>query len=186
MEPLAIGTQPGAAKQPTEATGRHSECIGLNKKGEFLMRKMSKKNKIVAVCGAAALTAVGGGVAFAYWTTTGTGTGSGSNAAANGTVVLSATFPDGLTPGGNVPVTYTAANAGSSSLQVRTIHAVVSTSNPACLPADFTIPDVVSNTTVAPGATAAAVGTGTLSFADTAVNQDACKSATITLTLSSN
>jgi hypothetical protein len=186
MEPLGYRYSAWGRKQPKRNTGPHSECTGLNKKGEILMRKMSKKNKIAAVCAAAVLTTVGGGVAFAYWSTTGSGTGSGSNATANGTIVLSATFPDGLTPGGSVPVTYKAANGGSSSLQVGTIHAVVSTSNPACLPADFTIPDVISNTTVAAGATAAAVGSGTLSFADTAVSQDACKGATITLTLSSN
>jgi hypothetical protein len=150
------------------------------------MRKMSKKNKIVAVAAAVALTGLGGGAAFAYWTTTGGGTGTGTNAASNGVVVLSATFPDGLTPGGSVPVTYTADNAGSSSLQVRTIHAVVSTSDPLCLPADFTIADVLSNTTVLPHTTGTAAGSGTLSFADTSVNQDACKGALITMTLTSN
>ena len=149
------------------------------------MRKMSKKNKIVAVCGAAALTAVGGGVAFAYWTTTGSGSGSGTNAASNGTVVLSAAVPAGLTPGAHGTVTYTAANSGTSSLQVRNIHAVVSTSDPLCLASDFTVADVASNTTVLAGSTGTAVGSSTLYFADTAANQDACKSATITLTLTS-
>ncbi|MCO4276777.1 hypothetical protein NG701_20560 [Pseudarthrobacter sp. HLT3-5] len=150
------------------------------------MRKMSKKNKIVAVCAAAVLTGVGGGVAFAYWTTTGSGTGSGTNETSNGTVVLTAAVPSLLTPGGSGTVTYTASNAGSSSLQVGTIHAVVSTSDPLCLPADFTIADVVSNTTVPAGSPSTAVGSSTLFFADTAVNQDACKGALITLTLTSD
>ncbi|MBC7443758.1 MAG: hypothetical protein H7311_14780 [Ramlibacter sp.] len=129
---------------------------------------------------------VGGGGAFAYWSTTGAGTGSSVNASANGTVTLTATFPTGLTPGGSRVVTFTGANPGTSSLQVGTITSLVSTAPVGCLAADFTIPAVVSNTRVPAGATATALGTGTLTFADTAVSQDACKGATVTLTLTSN
>lgn len=138
----------------------------------------------------AALTAafliIGGG-AYAYWTTTSQGTGSAPNAASNGSLVLTAAIPSGLTPGASVPVTYTATNGGTSSLRVGTISHVVSTSDPLCLPGDFTIPNVASNTTVPAGATNLPIaGTGTLTFADTAINQDACKSATVTLTLTAN
>jgi hypothetical protein len=150
-------------------------------------KKLSTKfsRKTVAALTAAFLI-IGGG-AYAYWTTTSAGTGSAPNAASNGTVTLTATFAAGLTPGANVPVTYTASNPGTSSLQVGTISHVVTTSNAQCLPADFTIPNVVSNTTVPGGATNFAIaGTGTLTFTDTSVNQDACKSATVTLTLTAN
>lgn len=152
------------------------------------MRKMTKKNKIVAVCAAAVLTSVGGGVAFAYWSTTGSGTGSGKAATSNGKVVLTAHFAgDVLTPGGKVPVTYTATNASTSSLRVGTIYNVVSTDPSGCLAGDFTILDVVSDTTVPARSTDFAIeGTGSLAFADTALNQDACKGATITLTLTSD
>jgi hypothetical protein len=160
--------------------------LGNQQQRSLIMRKLSKKSRVAAAAAAVALVAVGGGAAYAYWTTTGSGSGSGANAMSNGTIVLSATFPDGLTPGSSVPVTYTAANAGSSSLQVRTIHAVVSTSDPLCLATDFTIADVASNTTVPAHSSAVAAGSGTLVFADTAVSQDACKGATITLTLTSN
>jgi len=148
-----------------------------------LSTKLSKKT-VAALT--AALLIIGGG-AYAYWTTTGAGTGAAPNASSNGTVTLTATFAPGLTPGGTATVTYTASNPGTSSLRVGTISHVVSTSDALCLPADFTIPNVVSNTTVPAGATNAAIaGTGTLTFADTAINQDACKSATVTLTLTAN
>ena len=134
----------------------------------------------------AALLIVGGG-AYAYWTTTSGGTGAAPNASSNGSLTLTATFPTGLTPGASATVTYTADNPGTSSLRVGTISHVVSTSNALCLPADFTIANVVSNTTVPAGSDDFAIaGTGTLAFADTAINQDACKGATVTLTLTAN
>jgi hypothetical protein len=148
-----------------------------------LVHRLSKKTTAAVT---ATFLVIGGG-AYAFWTTSGQGIVSAPNAASNGTVVLNATFAPGLTPGASVPVTYTANNTGSSSLRVGTISHVVSTSDPLCLPADFTIANVVSNTTVPANSTNFALaGTGTLTFADTAVNQDACKSATVTLTLTSN
>jgi hypothetical protein len=145
--------------------------------------KLSKKT----VAGLTAAFLIIGGGAYAFWTTTGGGTGTAPNAASNGTVTLIATFAPGLTPGGTATVTYTASNPGTSSLRVGTISHVVSTSDPLCLPADFTISNVVSNTTVPAGSTNFALaGTGTLAFADTGINQDLCKSATVTLTLTSN
>ncbi|TFC13061.1 hypothetical protein E3O19_12755 [Cryobacterium algoritolerans] len=137
---------------------------------------------------AAALLLVGGGGAFAYWSTTGQGTGSAANAAANGTLVLTATFDPGLAPGNSVPVTFTAQNAGTSTLHLGTITSVVTTSNALCLASDFTISPVTFDTTLkgkTPGVVTLSP-TGLLSFADTANNQDACKSAVVTLTLSSN
>lgn len=145
--------------------------------------KLSKKT--VAFLTAAFLI-IGGG-AYAFWTTTGGGTGASPNAASNGTVTLTATFAPGLTPGASVPVTYTANNPGTSSLRVGTISHVVSTAPTGCLAADFTIANVVSNTTVPAASTNFPLaGTGTLTFADTGLNQDTCKSATVTLTLTSN
>jgi hypothetical protein len=149
------------------------------------MRKPSKK--ALAVVTAVALLA-GGGTAFAYWTTTGSGTGSATNASANGTIVLHAAFANGLTPGASQTVTYTADNAGTSSLYVGTITPTVSidAGHSGCLVGDFTIPATNSNTTVAAGASGVAAGTGTLTFANTALNQDGCKGAIVTLTLASN
>ena len=145
-----------------------------------------KRKTTVAITAGALTLGVAGG-AYAYWTTTGAGTGSAANASSNGTITLHAAWAAGaLYPGGSQTVTFTGDNAGASDLRVGTISSVVSTSDPACLASDFTIADVVSNTTIPHGASGFALGTGTLSMANSASNQDACKGATITLTLSSN
>ncbi|WP_323097001.1 hypothetical protein [Intrasporangium sp. YIM S08009] len=146
--------------------------------------QMKKKTAVILTSGVLTVAAAGGAVA--YWSTTGDGTGTATNATANGTIVLHASFADGLTPGASETVSYTADNAGTSSLRVGTISAVVSTDKSGCLASDFTIGNVVSNTTVPAKANGFAVGSGTLAFADTDANQDACKGAKITLTLTSN
>jgi hypothetical protein len=145
------------------------------------------RNKKKIILAAAAVVVIGAGSAFAYWSTTGTGTGSGTTAATNGTVVLHASFTSGsLSPGGSTPVSFTADNAGSSSLQVGTVTTVVTASG-TCDASWFSVGPVAENQTIAAGASGVALATGgSLVFADSAANQDACKSATITLTLSSN
>ena len=150
--------------------------------------KITKK-KLGAFVAGAALVA-GAGSAFAYWTTTGAGNGSATAARTNGTVVLHASYPAGIYPGGTATVSFTADNAGLTDLYVGTITLASVTADGGhltCAVADFTMPAVVSNTVVAAGATGAPLtGTGTLSFANTSANQDACKGATITLNLTSN
>ncbi|MFF0264102.1 hypothetical protein [Kribbella sp. NPDC004536] len=145
---------------------------------------MHRKKKILIA--AAATLVIGAGSAFAYWSTTGSGTGAGTNAASNGNIVLHASFANGLTPGASTPVTFTADNPGSSSLRIGTVTSVVSASG-TCDSNWFTIPAVLEDQTIAAGATGVTLaGAGTLTFADSAANQDACKGATVTLTLTSN
>ncbi len=145
---------------------------------------MHTKKKIVIAT--AALLAIGAGTAFAYWSTTGAGTGNGTTAASNGTIVLHASFGPGITPGGNKEVSFTADNAGTSSLRVGTVHTVVTASN-GCDASWFSVADVVQDQTIAAGAPGVALtNKGSLVFADSADNQDGCKNATITLTLTSN
>ncbi|MCZ2404717.1 hypothetical protein IV498_16420 [Paenarthrobacter sp. Z7-10] len=150
------------------------------------MRKMSKKNKIITAAATVALVAGGGGAAFAYWTTTGSGTGTAANSSGGGTVTLHSTFAAGLTPGGSVDVAYSADNATTSSTVVGVLTATVTTSDAACLPAWFHVTAVTTNSTVAPSTTGTAVGAGRLSLDDLGVNQDACKGATVTVTVASN
>jgi hypothetical protein len=150
-------------------------------------RLINKKRALVL--GAVAILAVAG-VAVAYWTTTGSGSGSGSVAASNGTLVLHGTITSALTPGGSSPVTYTADNAGSSSLQVGTVHAVVSIdeehATAGCKASDFSIADTAENQTIAAKSSGVALAKdGSISMADTAANQDACKGASISLALTS-
>jgi hypothetical protein len=150
-----------------------------------VFRKALIKKRTAVILGAVAILAVAG-IAIAYWTTTGSGSGSGAVAESNGTLVLHGTITKELTPGSTSPVTFTADNAGSSSLQVGTIHAVVSTNKAGCEVSDFTIADTAENQVIAAKGSAVALATdGSISMADTAANQDACKGATISLALSS-
>ncbi|MGY4541993.1 hypothetical protein ACVWY0_001906 [Arthrobacter sp. UYNi723] len=150
------------------------------------MRKMTKKNKVLAAAGALALVAGSGGAAYAYWTTTGSGSGNATNAEANGTVALHATFLGGLTPGDSRSVAYTADNGGTTNLQVNTLTPTVTTSITGCLPTWFDVTAVSTNTVVAAGATGTSVGSGTLTFNDSAtVDQSACKGAVVTITVGS-
>jgi hypothetical protein len=152
------------------------------------MKKFFGKKRTLALAVVAVLAVAG--AAIAYWSTTGSGSGSGSVASSNGTITLHGTINSALTPGGNSSVSFTADNAGSSSLQVGTVHmdsVSADSGHSSCVVADFTMPDVAENQTVAAGASGTALTSdGTLSMADTAVNQDACKGATLTLSLSSN
>jgi len=151
------------------------------------MRKMTRKNKVLAAAGALALVAGGGGAAYAYWTTTGSGSGTATNSTGGGTVTLHANFEGGLTPGDSRAVTYTADNADpNTSTKVGVLTASVSTNIEGCLPGWFLVTADTSNTTVEKAATGTSVGTGTLTFNDSAtVNQDACKGAVVTITVSS-
>lgn len=151
------------------------------------MRKMTKKNRVLAAAGALALVAGGGGAAYAYWTTTGSGSGKAINSAGGGTVTLHATFDGGLAPGDFRSVAYTADNADpNTSTRVGELRAAVSTSDDLCLPAWFDVTAVTSNALVEAGATATSVGSGTLTFKDSAsVDQGACKGAVVTITVGS-
>lgn len=157
------------------------------------MRKMTKKNKVLAVAGALALVAGGGGAAFAYWTTTGSGSGAAVNSTGGGTVSLTADFAGGLTPGATETVTYSATNATGSATRVFTVTPTVSTTladgvSGVCDPAWFSplAPVVGGGVAVGPGTTVV-VSTGSLKFNDDpAVDQSACKGATVKLTLASN
>lgn len=148
------------------------------------MPKLNKK--VAAGVAAATIVALGAGTAYAYWTTTGSGTGSATNGSSNGTITLHASFGDGLTPGASETVTYTADNPGTSSLYVGTITPTVSTNVVGCSASDFIILPTAANVTVPAHTSGAAAGTGTLTFQDSAANQDLCKGALITLSLASN
>ncbi|MBA3842782.1 MAG: hypothetical protein H0X39_09215 [Actinobacteria bacterium] len=152
--------------------------------------KLIKSKKGFALLAALVVVAISAIGAYAYWTTTGAGTGSASNATSNGTIVLHGIAPTQLYPGGSSSVSFTADNAGASNLFVTTIHLVsvdADAGHPSCVTTDYTMPDVTSNTNVLAGASGQALlGSGTLSYANTAVSQDGCKGATLTLNLTSS
>jgi hypothetical protein len=147
---------------------------------------MSHQKKAAAALGVVAALVITA-VAVAYWT--GGGSGSGSAAVGtNGSVVLTGTVTPGSAPGTAEPVSFTAANASGSPIQVTKIHLVsiaVDSEHVACVTADFTMADVTENHQVPAGATVEALPTnGSLVYANTAVSQDNCKGATLTLSSS--
>jgi hypothetical protein len=147
--------------------------------------KIKKKRKVAL--GAIALAAIAG-LAYAYWTGSGSGTGTGT-VGTSGSVTITGTVAPGIAPGTSKAVSFTAANSTSSPIFVTTVHldsVAVDAGHSACVTADFTMANVTENHQVPAGATAEPLPTnGSLAMANTAVNQDACKGATLTLTLSS-
>lgn len=150
----------------------------------------STKKRTVGVIAAGALLVATAGGAYAYWTTTGAGTGTATTASENGTLTLHGHLADGLAPGNSTEVTFTADNPGTSSLYVTSVHlaaVTVDENHAGCEVADFSMTDVSSGTRVLAETTGQALqGSGELVFADTGVNQDACKGAEITLHLTSD
>ena len=129
----------------------------------------------------ALLSALG---AYAYWTTGGSGSGTATVGTTTDNLTIASPPVAGITPGSSTPVTVTLTNPNSYSVHVDAVSTAITTSVPGCLPTDLAFPAKAMNTTIAPLATASF--TQDLVFTDTAVNQDPCKGATITLTYSSN
>jgi hypothetical protein len=150
-------------------------------------------NKKVAAIGLAAGLVLGvGGAAFAYWTTSGSGNGTATTQSSNGTLALNVSADSSqLYPGGSAPVTITATNNGATDLYVTTVSFASLSVDAAhaaagCLASDYSVGSVSTTPTdVLAGTTSATVATATLSMANTALNQDACEGATITLNFTS-
>lgn len=154
-----------------------------------MFRNALKKKRTFAVLGVIAILAVAG-VAVAYWTTSGSGNGSGAVAASNGTLALHGSITSPLTPGSTSSVSLTADNANSSSEQVGTVHAVVSIdeahAKAGCEASDFTIGDTAENQVIPANSGGVALAhSASITMADTAANQDACKGAEVSLALTS-
>jgi hypothetical protein len=134
--------------------------------------------------------------AFAFWTTSGSGSGS-ATAGSDAGVSVAGDPADGIYPGSDVAVTTTVTNDSSTQAQyVSNLHVTISIdedhATAGCDAADFTYKAdsgdaaAASNPhTVALDTEIAASGNTTVDgkvfMDDTAVNQDACKGATINL-----
>ncbi|MCW2962715.1 MAG: hypothetical protein JWM90_3102 [Thermoleophilia bacterium] len=151
------------------------------------MSKLISRRRIAAFGVVLALASTG--IAVAYWTGGGSGSGS-ATVGTSGNVTLTGTIGAGLAPGTDVPVALTAANATTSDIFVGTVRLVsisVDGAHATCDTDDFSMADVAQGHQVPAGATAEALPVdGSLVFAESGVSQDACKGATLTLTLSSN
>ncbi len=151
------------------------------------MSNRSRK-RAVSVLGVVAAVAVAV-VAVAYWTGSGSGSGTGG-VGTNGSVTLTGTVVPGIAPGTSEPVSFAAANPSNSPIEVTEVHLVsvsVDGAHAACKTADFSMANVSQGQEVAAEATSQVLpNKGSLVYANTEVSQDACKGATLTLTLSSS
>jgi hypothetical protein len=153
-----------------------------------MSRILTRKRVVLGIVASLAIAAA----AYAYWTTTGSGSGTGSVKATNGTISLSGTIDNPLAPGQNSDVTIKATNSGDTALYVTstTLSNIVAAG--ACVDSDFSETHTggkVNHGVVVPAHTTdqVLVAKHNIAFAnDTANSQDACKSAGITFSLSSN
>jgi hypothetical protein len=158
-------------------------------------RRLKKKHAAIALT--AALVLGGGGAAFAYWTTTGTGTGSGAAGSNAPISIVQTSTVSNLRPGGaaqtlsgnftnlNDSPTYVASVTASIASVTKASGAAAGT----CDATDFILasPTMVVNASVPSGVAQGAWTGATVTFNNkAAVNQDACKSATIAFSYTSN
>ena len=156
------------------------------------MSIIRSKRKRAVVFGLVAALVVAG-AAIAFWTSTGTGQGTATVGTSSGLPISAVTFGNTLYPGGKSPVSFTITNSSANSaITVAQVAADTSfgatgvTGLPGgCLPADFTFPTFTVNQSIPAGGTLnlTVPTAGGLAFANTAVNQDACKGASPVLHL---
>jgi hypothetical protein len=157
----------------------------MRSKVSSMKGKVMRKRVLIPV-GIAVLAIAGG--AYAYFSSTGSGTGSGT-VGSSSAVTLHGSVTTTLYPGTNSPVTFTVDNPSPGHQQVGTIHLASVTTDAGhsgCVLSAFTMPDVVANQDFPNGNGQAVTATGTMAMANTALNQDACQGAPLTLNLTSN
>jgi hypothetical protein len=162
-----------------------------------------RHSKKLAALAIAAGVAVTGTAAFAFWSASGGGTGTGSVAGSYGgftAVSIAGTVSDNLYPGGSSVVTFKATNNDEGqALAAGKIHLVSVAPDLGHAACNTSLYDAVTSPTgvfsmadvnasaesIAPKATLDLAASGTLNMRNQIFNQDSCKGATLTLTLSS-
>jgi hypothetical protein len=139
------------------------------------------------IIGLAAVIAVvvGGGLVWAFWSADGEAEGSGTLDSGTAGITLTVEVEDGLFPGGDSVVSFTASNDAEYDVTIGTLELQSVTVDAAgCDPDDFSMADVLVNQEIASGAENVDLeATGTLVFNDTSVSQDSCKGAELTLSV---
>ncbi len=155
----------------------------------------NKRRRTIALGIVAALVVAGG--AIAYWTASGTGSGTASVGTDSGLPISAVTFGNSLYPGGKSPVSFTLTNPSTTAaVTVSSVAADTAfgggtgvTGLPGgCLATDFSFPAYAVNQSIPAGGTlnVTVATAGGLAMANTALNQDACKSGAPVLHLKAN
>ncbi len=158
-------------------------------------RRRWRGSKRSTVAGVTGLLLLSGTAAFAYWTTGGTGTATGT-AGTTTPVAITGTVAGPIYPGGNFAVSFTADNPNNSAVRIGTISATgFDTDSAGCDTlianatfTDFSMANVVANEVIEANANDEVIAAaGSLVFGNSpSENQDACKGATLTITLSAS
>ncbi|AUI51900.1 hypothetical protein [Arthrobacter crystallopoietes] len=158
------------------------------------MKKFTAHKKRVAIT-TAALVAIGGGAAFAYWTSTGSGTGSATTGTTVPFTVTSTTATGGpLTPGGpSQVVEFEVTNPSTGVQRLQNVIVTVAdedgilwTDAGGCSYKDYFVSDAVFTAgDVAPNG-GKVTGTVTIKMNNLATNQDACKGLAVPLHFSAS
>lgn len=164
----------------------------------MLTKPVRARSKKVAVTAAVALLLVGGSsAAFAYWTTTGSGSGTGTNGSNTAITIVQTSTVSNVRPGGAAQTLSGNFNNGNDSpVYVASVTAsiagvVKAAGAPAgtCDATDYTLANATMNVNAqVPSGNAQGAWTGaTIAFNNkSAVNQDACKGATVNFSYTSN
>ncbi len=146
--------------------------------------RFSKKALIATGTGAVVAMAAGG-LALAYWSSTGTGTGTGSTGTGSNDLTAVSAATSALVPGGSSVVDFAVTNADThSSEHFSSVSYTITPSDSSCLAGDFSITGLPTNQTVSPASTTHQ--NITISFANTAISQDACKGNTLAIAYTLN
>jgi hypothetical protein len=154
------------------------------------MKRLNKTGYVIAG-GTAAAVLVGGGAAFAYWTSSGTGTGTATTDTTTAVTIaqdipppVTGLYPDG--PAQNINIDITNPDASDVLLSSVTT-AVSSTSDPGCTAADFTVVDLYAGGTIPGGTTVPVPAAATIQMIDRPlVDQDDCKGVTVNLSFTAS
>lgn len=158
--------------------------------GEIMAKIAGRKKRIIVTT--AVLAALGGGAAFAYWSSVGTGTG----AAATGTsvpftVTSQAATGGPLSPGGpSQTVAFTVTNPGTGVQHLTAVDVAIPSDWSAgttlpCTAADFTVGTAtITKGDIQPSANVP--GTVTVTMKNLATNQDSCKGVSVPLVFSAS
>jgi hypothetical protein len=149
----------------------------------------TRKRRLTALVAAAAIVALGGGLAYAYWTGNGTGVGSAATGTSTDFTVTSVA-PTGaaLTPGGAAQtVGFRVTNTGTGSQNLASVVATVANADgttwvavTGCSAADYAVgTPAVTYGQIAGGAFVN--GTVTVAMNNLGTNQDACQGVTAPL-----
>lgn len=151
------------------------------------MRKISKRS--FAVVTGVAVTMAGTGLAYAYWTSGGSGSGSAATGTTQGITINQLSTVTNLSPGATPQaLSGDFDNANSSSVYVGSVTAVVaSTDKPLCDVSNYQINGTAPVNSEIPSGNGVGSWSGlTIKMLDTAVNQDACKNAVVSIAYSSS